>query len=353
MALRPEIVRSGYVEDVQVSLAEAVFGDGGNPRRRSDYARPGYYGEITHPTGRLVELMARVKLRINGSGATAHAERAVWRLDQAMGSGKSHGLIGLWHLAENPEGLAETELGRAVDAEAIQLGGSDAFSTSLGRAVCVVMDCDNPAPNEQKDGPARTLGERFLWRLLGGAYKKWDQHRAEIVNKAKIAQALSEVGVPVLILIDEVMDYLRWAGSRDDGRLLSGDMAFLRALLDAVKDVDNCALVMVMIASDKDTMALSANLENHRTELESLLVRNGATATVTSGGDFGAILRRRLFTGPVPNEAAAATARWYAQRMRSNEWARTSEDAKMGAEEFERRLSDCYPFHPSLRSTLR
>ena len=375
MTLRPEIVRSGHVDDVQVSLAAAVFGASGDQERRSHYARPDYYGAITHPTGRLVNLMAQVKLRIGGSGPAARNAPAVWRLDQAMGGGKSHGLIGLWHLAEHPEQLAETELGQAVDAEAAKLGGAGAFAENLGQPVCVVLDCDNPAPSEPKDGPARTLGERFLWRLLKGAYKKWDQHRAEIVNKAKIAEVLESMGVPVLILIDEVMDYLRWAesqpdshtGSRTDShqpgsnqpdsrrtsnqpgsRLLSGDMAFLRSLLDAVNDIDNCALVVVMIASESDTMALSPGLEQHRGELESLLVRNGTTTTVTSGGDFGAILRRRLFTGPPPDEVVDATGRWHAQHMRAPGWDKAFSDANMPVEEFRQRLQACYPFHPSL-----
>ena len=61
---------------------------------------------------------------------------------------------------------------------------------------------------------------------------------------------------PVLILVDEIMDYIRQLSDSPHHDLAIKDMAFLRALLDSVNDVPHVAMVVVMIASDKDTMAL-------------------------------------------------------------------------------------------------
>ena len=61
--------------------------------------------------------MAKVAVRLGG-GENYTRARALWRLDQAMGGGKSHGLIGLWHLAAHPAALAETDTGRAALAKA-------------------------------------------------------------------------------------------------------------------------------------------------------------------------------------------------------------------------------------------
>ena len=50
LKLRQEILdASGQIDDVQMSLFQAVHGSGAD---RPPYADAGYYGEITHPTER-------------------------------------------------------------------------------------------------------------------------------------------------------------------------------------------------------------------------------------------------------------------------------------------------------------
>ncbi len=73
--------------------------------------------------------------------------------------------------------------------------------------------------------------------------------------------------------------------------------AFLRALLDVANDVPNVSLLVVMIASDVDTTALSPAGRDRRDDPNSLLERDGLPATVTEVADFASILPRRLFNG--------------------------------------------------------
>jgi hypothetical protein len=344
--LRDEIIDGrGRIDDVQASLHDAVFGraDGATGL----YGDADLYGQITHPTGSLVALMTQIAVRLGTRGPASSRARAVWRLDQAMGGGKSHGLIGLWHLAVHSDRLAATDLGRQVFRSVGEIAGPGAVAGDLGRPRCVVLDCDNPEPREKADGPAATLGERFLWRLFEGAYKKWETYKDHTANKESLAEALHDVGRPVLILIDEIMDYVRWASNSDE-QLALGDMAFLRALLDAVNDVDNCALVVVMIASDRDRIALNDTGRRCRDELEDLLVRNGEATTVSGGGDFAEIIRRRLFASRPPAEVTAAVARWFEEHMHGA-WERDVL-SRVGAagERFSERVERCYPFHPSL-----
>ncbi|MDE0195058.1 MAG: DUF499 domain-containing protein, partial [bacterium] len=344
--LRDEIVDGrGRIDDVQASLHDAVFG-------RADglqglYGDADLYGQITHPTGSLVALMAQIAVRLGSGGAASTRARAVWRLDQAMGGGKSHGLIGLWHLAAHTDRLAATDLGTEVFREVGRVVGPGTVAGDVGDPRCVVLDCDNPEPREKVDGPATTLGERFLWRLFEGAYKKWETYKDHVANKESLAEALHDVGRPVLILIDEIMDYIRWASNKDEQSVLA-DMAFLRALLDVVNDVDNCVLVVVMIASDRDRIALNETGERCRGELEDLLVRNGEATTVSGGGDFAEIIRRRLFAGRPPAEVVSATARWFTAHM-GGRWG-TDVFAPLGpdGERVAERVARSYPFHPSL-----
>ena len=204
-----------------------------------------------------------------------------------------------------------------------------------------------PSPARRSTDRRRPWGSGSSARLFEGAYKKWETYKDHVANKESLAEALHDAGRPVLILIDEIMDYIRWASNKDE-QLVLADMAFLRALLDVVNDVDNCVLVVVMIASDRDRIALNQTGQRCQGELEDLLVRNGEATTVSGGGDFAEIIRRRLFSSRPPTEVVSATARWFTEHM-GGRWgedvfARLGPDGERVAE----RVARCYPFHPSL-----
>ena len=347
ISLRDEVTSSGgAIDDVQMSLHNAVFGQQGVGAGLTPYSDAGYFGSITHPTGNLVELMARVAVRLGVPGSTQTS--AMWRLDQAMGGGKSHGLIGLWHLAAHPRELAETDLGRAVMASAESIAGPGAVQADLGDPICVVLDCDNTTADSDDFGPASRLGERFLWRLFDKDGNRYDAFKDHVTNKAKLAEALRSVERPVLILVDEIMDYIRTVAVSDpDGSVL--DMAFLRALLDVVNDVPNCAAVVVMIASDKDDMAMNRAGEKHRAEMEALLTRNARTTAVTGGGDFAEIIQRRLFTELPSTGVTDSLADRFLDEIRGAWETRVFKKLPgWSKSEFRSRVRRCYPFHPEL-----
>ncbi len=352
--LRDEIASaSGAIEDVQVSLYNAIHGVGGS---QVPYADADYYGEITHPSSSLIELMAQVAVRLGASEEKSLNARGVWRLDQGMGGGKSHGLIGMYHLATNTAGLAGSDIGSQVMAQATKIAGKDQVAPDLNDPHTVVLCCDNMTPgrgDKSLDGPATTLGERFLWRLFDADHGRWDEYRQDTGNKAMLGEAIQSVGRPVLILIDEIMDYIRAATSEhqsdDEQDLVGMDMAFLRAILDQATKIPNCVLVMVMIASDKDNIALNERGMDCRTELDDLLIRNGRTATVTEAKEFAEIIRRRLFeTVPAADKIAALADTWHDQmggRWRKDVFDRSGWANKR---EFKAKTERSYPFHPAL-----
>lgn len=353
--LRPEILgASGQIDDVQMSLFGAVHGLGAD---KPPYADAGYYGEITHPAGRLTDLFAEIAVRIGG-GPDYLKARSVTRLDQGMGGGKSHACIGAYHLAANPEALFGTELGRVVRARARSKVGRD-LPADLNRPHVVVLPCDNMtpgAPVKELDGPAVNLYERFLWRLFSKDYNLFERYQPFFSNKGKIGEAIRAVDRPVLVIVDEVLDYV---GNGLDGstkpELAAQDMAFLRALLDAVNEVPNVAMLVVMIASERDTTALLADARARRDDLSALLERNGTPATVTEVGDFADILKRRLFDTEPAAEVVAATAENYRPVLEDRAWTKNVWDAT-GArwrERWEDEVAACYPFHPMLMKTVR
>ncbi|MGH1525959.1 DUF499 domain-containing protein [Leifsonia sp. L25] len=349
LVLRPEIVdASGAIDDVQMSLFQAVHATAG---AKPFYADAMQFGEITYPTNQLVDLLAKVAVRLGSDGYTAAP--ALRRLDQGMGGGKSHACVGCWHLAAHPQEFAETEIGREVFALAEQIAGRP-IARDLNRPHVVVLPCDNMTPgaaDKALDGPAENLYERFLWRLFSHDYAKYESYQPYFNDKSKIGEALRSLDRPVLIIVDEVLDYV---GNGLDGaarpELIAQDMAFLRALLDTVNDVPNVAMLVVMIASEKDSIALSAAGERRRDELSSLLERNGQPATVNENADFAAILRRRLFVRSASPEAIRRTTGRYLDVMRNPAWKAKVFDALSAgwAGAFADEVERTYPFHPQL-----
>lgn len=355
LKIRQEILSaSGQIDDVQMSLFRAVHGGGAD---RPPYANAGYYGDITHPTERLIDLLTEIAVRIGGGDDYLMA-RAVTRLDQGMGGGKSHACIGAFHLAANPQALLGTELGQQV---------ADRAKARIGRPLAgdlhvphvVVLPCDNMTPGasvQELDGPAVNLYERFLWRLFSKDYSLFERYQPFWSDKHKIAEAMRAVNRPVLIIVDEVLDYI---GNGLDGTnkpdLAAQDMAFLRALLDVVNDVPHAAMLMVMIASDTDKTALSRVAQERRDDLNSLLERNGTPATVTEVGDFADILRRRLFDAEPAKEVLTATAKLFEPLLGDKAWGKHVWES-IGAD-WRRRWGDevaaCYPFHPMLMSLAK
>lgn len=355
LRIRREILNAaGQIDDVQMSLFQAVHGLGSS---RPLYAEATYYGEITHPTGRLVDLLTEIAVRI-GAGDDYTKARSVTRLDQGMGGGKSHACIGAYHLAKDPEGLFRTELGKAVAAQARARVGKD-LAADLGRPHVVVLPCDNMtpgAPVKEYDGPAESLYERFLWRLFSKDYALYERYQPFFNDKSQIANALHAVNRPVLVIVDEILDYI---GNGLDGAakpdMAAQDVAFLRAFLDVVNDVPHVAALVVMIASDRDKIALSEAAVRRRDDLSGLLERNGLPATVTEVGDFADILRRRLFDAEPAGEVLAATAAKYRGLLNDPNWVKSVWDA-IGSDwrrDWDDQVATCYPFHPMLMNVAK
>jgi hypothetical protein len=346
MPIRQEIRDAdGSIDDVTMSLYKAVYS------RSVPYADPSYYGRITYPSANLVELMAKVAVRLAGPRDTYLRVPALRRLDQAMGGGKSHGLIGLYHMAANPEMIASTDIGRLVMNTAHDIAGAG-LPVDLNRPKVVVLCCDDMVPGVAKkfeDGPSETLWERVLWRLFEGDMRRLAEFGPHYADKSMIAKALEAVGKPVLLLVDEILDYVRQLSRGDIEGLRAKDMGFLKALFDTVNDVRNCAMVVVMIDSETDPMSLSGSAQADRAELESVLQRNGTPATVTSNTDFVSILRRRLFENEPSGKAVSTTVQKFESAM-TGSWRSSvfSHLTRTGTTGFDDEVKRCFPFHPDL-----
>ncbi|HEV8647826.1 MAG TPA: DUF499 domain-containing protein [Actinomycetes bacterium] len=346
LTLRQEVTdASGQVANLQMSLYSVVSQTADVP-----YRDVGYYGDITMPTSGLVNFMAQVAQRLGSAGST----RALFHLDQGMGGGKSHALVGLYHLANEPAVFLACELGRLVLAEAEQRANGPVDLTET-RVVVLPADHMTPGVASAEFGPARTLHERFIWSLFPGDFDRYRRLVAQGPDKAALRAALEEAGGPVLILLDELMDYAQLLSDRAHRESMPGEQAFLNSLMDAVDDVPQVAFVVVMIKSELDDRGYRPEANEFRDYVARRLERNGVTASVTGAEDFAAIIRRRIFeqpTRPLPvAEVAAAWAAAADPAWTANVFERLP--STRGLLGLEQRLDATYPFHPDLMALVR
>jgi hypothetical protein len=345
LTLRDEVRHTdGSVGELQMSLAKAVYQTVSVP-----YAKCGYFTDITQPTPKLVGFLGRVARRLGVRGVDA---TACFHLDQGMGGGKSHALVGLWHMVSNHEQFFASELGREV----LDVAGQDRHDVDLSNVLTVVLTCDafSPGKSDPLFGPATDLFGRFLWSLFAGhddRQGRFNHYMARGSNKAALQEAFAEVGRPVLVLIDELMDYAMALTDQSQIGGIPGEQAFLNALTDAVDDQPNVALVLVMIKSDEDEAGYHPAAEALRDYLGPRLQRNGETVAVTEPADFAQIIRRRLFENRNYVPAARALGDQLVAAVQGTTWtAQVFEKLGRGRElaTLADRVVETYPFHPDL-----
>jgi len=332
-----------------MSLFDAVYQTNEVP-----YRDPGYWCDITEPTVKLTEFFSAVALCLSDAHVDGRlVSDSLFHLDQGMGGGKSHALCGLWHMATHRDSFFASELGGRVAASAQQRSGVALALTDV-RVVVLCADHFSPGVARPEFGPATTLHERFLWSLFDGDRALYDEHVARGTDKAAVMDALTAVARPVLILLDEVMDYALALTQPERVGLLPVEEGFLNALMEVVNTTEMVAMVVVMIRSDLDEQGYEGPASEFRGYLSRRLERNGTTVSVNEPQDFGAIIRRRIFTTEHVEMPTAALAEEWATSAGSA-WREQVFDKLPGARQlagFGDRLADSYPFHPDLLALI-
>jgi hypothetical protein len=353
LQLRPEVTaRRGHAEGLQMSLYDAVYQTVDVPYREASY-----WCDITEPTTKLVEFMAEIVRQLAGgavAGQLLTGGDSLFHLDQGMGGGKSHALVGCWHLAHDPNAFFESDIGTSVRQVAEQRAGG-AIDIAGVRSVVLCADRFSPGVARPEFGPALDLHQRFLWSLFDGDRALYDAHVTAGVDKAALKDALVAAGRPVLILLDEIMDYALALAAPNAREGIPLEQAFLNALTSVVNEVPGTVMVAVVIRSDLDEQGYEGAAADFRSYLTRRFERNGTTVSVNEPQDFGAIIRRRIFGRPDGDSVGHLTeiselARSWADAA-SSAWSEHVFERLPGVRQlsgFVDRLRRSYPFHPDL-----
>ncbi len=316
---------------------------------RTVYQEPGEFFALTYPTFNLRELAKEVVLRLAGK-----SERAVRQLELTYGGGKTHALITLYHLVNDPESLPD-------------LPAVNEFREHIGveppRARIATLTFDKL--DERRGMAAIAPGGRqkswlypwtiLAWQLAGerglralgmdGGVERETQPAENVLRE--LLEIPLEDGHAPLVLIDEVLMWARTMAGVD--RVWRDRLrAFFQCLTQAATKVDRCAVVASLLAtdphkSDKLGKEITGDLcATFRREKEEAI-------QPVEKKDVAEILRRRFFTPESISDHAAFRTPVLAALKGLSE---LDDDLARNMKSAEERFLSSYPFHPDLTDVL-
>ncbi|MGQ9804392.1 MAG: DUF499 domain-containing protein, partial [Anaerolineae bacterium] len=300
----------------------------------------------TYMTRSLEGVLEGVLARLTGQPGSG---APVLRLETPFGGGKTHTMVALYHLAKSPEAVEATEAGRRLCErlnwrhlpQGIRIAVLDGVALNVrGRKVNGLT--------------IQTLWGELAYRLGGSPFYEAvrDADQAQIPpGQAKLAEMLRGAQ-PVLILMDEVMDYLARARAVKvgDSNLMEQTASFLRALTAAVVETPQAVLVLSLPASSLEIPLDDRNqAEQMFQHMHKVLGRAERIETPVAEDEVFGVLKRRLFKSVGTEQQAkrvvdafydyyADYARFFPEKLRSPD--------------YRRRMLEAYPFHPELVDLL-
>lgn len=286
-------------------------------------------------------LLIQVAQRLNGNGG-----EPVIQLQTAFGGGKTHTMLAVYHLATRKCALSDLA---GIPALIDQAGLMD-----IPQSRVAVLDGNAHAPGQPwKHGKQsiRTLWGELAWQLGGEegfALVKESDSTGTSPGK-EVLKTLLETSAPCVVLIDELLAYIR---QFQEGQPLSGgsfdsNLSFIQALTEACKLVPNAILLASLPESDveagsqRGVAALRA--------LEKTFGRVQALWKPVATEEAFEIVRRRLFEPVRDEKVREGVCRAFAD-------AYVAEGAKLPTETQEGRYYDrllqAYPIHPEVFDRL-
>ena len=327
--------RSFNPDEFAIALEQVVAGTA-----PEDYRDPAQFFARTCFTRALREHAGMVLRRL--SGKTENTAPVLTLITQ-FGGGKTHTLTALYHLAKSGDKAA----GFTGVSDLLREAG---LSSVPGARVAVfVGNAWDPQPARETPwiDIARQLADDKGVEALGPAA------RTTPPGTEAIARVFQAAGAPVLLLFDEVLNFLnRHRGSADSF------YAFIHNLTVATTGITHGATVISLPRSQVEMTDWDMEWQ----EKISRIVRRVARDLIANDEtEISEVIRRRLFqdlgSEKIRKNVAKAFGDWCFERRAQlpPEWTAVDTAAtETKAREFlQRRFETCYPFHPATLSVFQ
>jgi len=327
--------RSFNPDEFAIALEQVVAGTA-----PEDYRNPEQFFARTYFTRALREHAGMVLRRL--AGRTDNTAPVLTLITQ-FGGGKTHTLTTLYHLAKNGEAVA----GMSGVADLLR----DAGIGTVPRAKVAVFVGNAWDPQPGRETPwidiARQLaGDRGV-EALGSAA------RTTPPGTESIARLFQAADAPVLLLFDEVLNYLnRHRGGAESFH------AFIQNLTVATTGTTHGACVISLPRSQVEMTEWDQQWQDR---IAKVVRRVAKDLIANDETEISEVVRRRLFqdlgSEKVRRNVAKAFGDWCFERRAQlpPEWTAVDSAAtEAKAREFlQRRFEACYPFHPATLSVFQ
>ena len=316
------------------------------------YGNPVSFFKQTYITPGIRTLLINTLQRLGGNGG-----HPVIQTKTGFGGGKTHSLIALYHLVTSADALINPptdgehdkisediraimqEAGWEPDADVhpkIAVLGGTYFSTTDS----TVTETGDPL-NTLWGIMAYHLGGQDSYELVGQSARQ-----GTAAGRAQLDQLFEHVG-PCVILMDELVAYVRNAGSAKDSIY-----TFLQALTESVRRSKNVALVVTLPESQVEAGG-EEGVEALR-RLDSLFGRIEAIWKPLEVHEAFEVVRRRLFENDIENDIEAQRKRDETCEAFARMYSRSRKDYPQGVSEqrYIERMKACYPIHPEIFDRL-
>lgn len=321
-----------------------------DPDSYEDYGKPDRFFALTHPTGGMKRLMTGVFGRLSGQNVPG-AENPVVRFQTSFGGGKTHGLIGLYHVAS----------GRRPGPAFFDEGFDEAKLPSDMQVAAVVGEQLDPINGADFNGnSARTLWGAIAAQIGDQAWNEMAKSDESLTppGTGTIKKMLG--GKPTVVIIDEVAHHLRSLATSGDEqvRAMAGSVpAFFKALFEVASEKGSGLVVVITLATDQDAFGAETDqvevlLDKTLKEAGSVLARQEAVLVPAKDDEIALILKRRLFEQVDPSAAAAAGDEFQAMYEQLVEGGESLPSGASQPKNYGEKVKLAYPFHPELVRVL-
>lgn len=300
------------------------------------YNNPEKYFKLTHFTNNIKNIFGDALERLSEGGA-----RPLLVIDTTFGGGKTHTLVGLYHLFQHSrEAKENTAIKRIMD----DVGISEIPSISL-----VAIDGHNVS-SVKKSGSARTI-----WGHIGkqlGCYELIESFDQELrkPDSDTISDMLKSTGKPVLIMIDELVNHLKDSQAEVVGgtNLAEITISFFHTLTDVIVNSENAMLVVTLPGAEASYQKESEMLEEYKTKVKDIAGREASFTVPMEKSEIYEVIKKRLFENV--DETHARQVAETLQKFYASHSDQFPEDVTKP--QYYEKIVKSYPFHPSLIDIL-
>ena len=341
------VPRKGFRDPTNVdeSLFAATLGGVFAGSAREEYLDPEGFLSQTYFTENLTQMVRDVISRMSGGQGPAVTE-----VQTPFGGGKTHALLTLYHLINNPD-LAQSVPG-------VQEALGDLRVPSGARVLIFDGQEAGVEPMEKEDGASiSTLWGELAHQVGISTYIKLVidcDGRGEAPGNAVFRQVLGESS-PCLILLDEIVSYLvklRYSTARRTQNLYRQTIQFLQETLQLASNVPGVCVLLSLPQSRRefgglDPTQLQREL-NILDDLQPRVDRVVSKRTPVNDDEIYVLMSKRLFE-TVDADAARQVAQSYRQLYEKTPGLY---DSTVITQDFLEQQQKAYPLHPELIDVL-